>query len=232
MKRISVVLNIVNNDNLVVKYDLNEYISSFVYSQLEYNYPNLHGSKEIKDFCFSNIIFNGAKYERDGVHLSSSCKYHLLISSSDSNKIRTIKNAININKNRVYRINNIGFKIDSVNNDDKYRITNCANLKAVTPICITDKDGSYVSLIDNEDLFISGLKKNILHKCSLREGDIDIVVDRETITRKRVSYKDSSIIGFRFNFKITCDSNILERSYYGGFGIKNALGFGFVKMNK
>lgn len=78
MKRISIGLEILNHKDLIVNYSLNGEISSFIYSILRKEYPGLHESKEIKDFCFSNIIFKDAKYESDGIHLTNNSRAWLL----------------------------------------------------------------------------------------------------------------------------------------------------------
>lgn len=234
MNRISIVLEILNHKDLIVNYNLNWEISSFIYSILKNEYPRLHESKEIKDFCFSNIIFKDAKYESDAIHLTNNSRARLLFSSNDVNKLNSLILGL-CDNNKNYSIGNINFKIHSIHPDNNIVIDNEVNFKTETPICVTsEKDGKtyYVSLKDDEKLFIECLKKNMIHKNNFIDDSIDIEIDRTTIKQKRIAYKNTSIMGFLFNFKIKANKETIEKSFNGGFGTKNSLGFGYVNINK
>ena len=230
MKRISLVLEILNNDNLIVKYDLNEQISSFIYSLLEKEFPQLHNEKGIKNFCFSNIIFTKSKFEKEGILVTNS-KAHLLISSSEKRIIGSIVNSINSDR-KVYKIDNIRFKINAVYNDDFLKIDKELNLKTVTPICVIDKNSDCISLLENKELFVEFLKKNMIHKNNFINDNIIIEIDEQSIKQKKILYKEKKLLSFLFNFKVTSSQELIQNSYYKGFGLKNSIGFGFVKIIK
>ena len=193
-----------------------------------------HESGLPNKFSFFDVIFKNNTFSKDGIHISES-KAHLIISSDNQDILDKLIS--NINNQKVYRISNIIFKIVSIHNDDNINIPNDSTinlikLKTVSPIVINNYDEElYLSLINDEELFINGLKKNIITKIG-KPSDIDIIIDKNTIKQKAVNYKGGLIIGFLFDFKIISNNDVILKSYYNGFGSKNAIGFGFVKQIK
>lgn len=241
MKRISIAIDILNFKNLKVSYDLNHEIQSLIYSLLENEYKDLHDEITIKDFTFTNLIFRECK--RSNIVELNTSKAYLNISSDDENKISAIIKVLTSDVNKIYYISNIKFTISDIKDIDKSVINNKVKLRTETPICLTaqkeelkyltnpnKKEFPYISLIYDEDFFIKKLKHNILHKSNLFDDDIKININKKSIKRKSIPYKDGYIVCFHFEFEIEGKSEIIEKSYYAGFGTKNALGFGYVKL--
>ena len=225
MKRISLVLNVINSNNLVIEYYLNHEISSFVYSLI--NDIELHDIKCANKFCFSNIIFKN-NTSNNGLHIHES-KAHLLISSDLPNVISSIIK--NVDYNKIYKVSNILFKVVKIYEDNNINLNLPSKFKTFSPIVIEKFGGGEISLIDNPSFFISELKKTILNKIG-RVADINIIIDNSTIINRGVRFKGGYIEGYLFNFEIQSEYDVILKSYYNGFGNKNAMGFGFVKQIK
>jgi len=229
MKRISLVLNVLNYNNLVIEYYLNHEISAFVYSLV--NDQELHDSTETNKFSFSNIIFKNNTFENNnGIHIHES-KAHLIISSDRQNVIDSIIK--NVDYKKLYSVSNILFRIVSIHEDTDINLNIPSKFRTISPVVINNEPGKkgQISLILNKNMFISGLKTNISNKID-RVTDIDIIIDISTIIQRRVRYKDGYIMGYLFDFEIQSDYDVILKSYYNGFGCKNAIGFGFVKQIK
>ncbi|WP_200976484.1 CRISPR-associated endoribonuclease Cas6 [Echinicola sp. 20G] len=55
---------------------------------------------------------------------------------------------------------------------------------------------------------------------------------KKGITLKALEEKPIKVIGYQFDFMLRAPTIIQELGYYGGFGSKNALGFGCVRVNE
>lgn len=113
----------------------------------------------------------------------------IIISSNDVNKLNTLILGL-CNNNKNYSIANVNFKIHSIHPDNNILIDNEVKFKTETPICVTaEKDGKpyFVSLKDDENLFIECLKKNMIHKNNFVDDLIDIEIDRTSIKQKRIT---------------------------------------------
>lgn len=234
MNRIKISLEVLNYNDLIVDYNLNHELSSFFYALLKDDFPKLHDDKKIKNFVFSNIILPNAVYLKEGIALKSSYAC-ILFSSTDSKKVESIEKKLKI-KNKVYEVLNIHFKVNEVYNDDLKVMGSSLFLRTVTPACITiNKEGkeTFISLIDEPELFAEYMKKNIISKAKCENNEwIEIEIDKNSVKRKLIKFKNCYIQGFLFDFNIKCSPRIMSIVLYNGIGVKNAIGLGFVKIRK
>ena len=230
MKRISLVLDILNYNNLIIKYDLNYETSSLIYSWLKDEFPELHDKKDNKGFCYSDIITPNSKNTPNGLSISSP-KAYLNISSIHEDHILEIERKLNDNIGKIYDIDNIKIRVLKIYNDNHIDFSNSMNFWTLSPVCVSTIDNTEVSLLKTPEIFINSLKKNIINKYNIN-SDVEINIDQKSIKQKSIAYKDGHILAFLFNFNIKSDVDIIKKIYYNGLGIKNSIGFGMIRKNK
>lgn len=230
--RIEIGMDIINYRDLLVPYNLNREISSFLYSILQVSYNDLHDSIIKKDFCFSNIIFNKCKYNKT-IELTNN-KGLLLVSSIDNNKIESIFTGLNAQKNTLHKIGNVLFFIKYVK---KYRdnielSAEKFKLSLITPIIISDLDhNNKPCFIDISNSNYMNLLSNNISKIigrTITNNDINI----SNIKRKALEYKGIKLICYLYDIDIVCSEEEINQIYYQGIGSKTGLGFGMLKIKK
>jgi CRISPR-associated endoribonuclease Cas6 len=230
MKRISLVLDILNYNNLIIKYNLNYETSSLIYSWLEDEFPELHDDKDNKGFCYSDIITPNSKNITHGISISTP-KAYLNISSLHEDHILAIERKLNNNPGKIYDVDNIKFRVLKIYNDNHVDFSDNMDFWTLSPVCVSFIANEEVSLLNTPEIFINSLKKNIINKYNIT-SKLDINIDMKSIKRKKVTYKDGHILSFLFNFNIKGDVEIIKKIYYNGLGIKNSIGFGMIRKIK
>ncbi len=120
--------------------------------------------------------------------------------------------------------------------------------KCISSILVSEKSGNrYAKYISPEsDIYSKRLKQNLLrkiesfekhHKISLGintkrafEFELKTKPKSNLITIKAHTPYQSKLRGYKFDFKIKAQKELLKVGYYAGFGEKNAIGFGCCKI--
>lgn len=231
MKRIFLKLEILNSTNLLIPFDLNNKISSWIYSIVGDKMPMLHDSENPKNFCFSNISLSKKEITKNGLMLLSK-NAALIVSSTNCDFITHFLESIELNSRRPYQIGDIFFKIVDIKEDSIFPTANTFFMETITPICINykvDKKHIYINPIDHKELYIQQLKKNILSKTTIDES-IDLEIISNTIKHKSIKIKNGYVKAYHFSFMVSGSPEIIKHNYYSGFGVKNSQGFGLTNI--
>jgi CRISPR-associated endoribonuclease Cas6 len=142
----------------------------------------------------------------------------------------------NIDYNKIYKIDNVVFKIKSIKFDSEKISSNVVGLRTISPICIAKnhindngkKIKKFLSPSDNDynEYFI----KNFLGANNI---DVFLEIDKSSIKKKKIELFDNkqTVNAYIFDFFIKCDDiDLLNKNYFDGFGSKNSQGFGLVQL--
>jgi CRISPR-associated endoribonuclease Cas6 len=164
MKRIFIELKIFNEG--LISYNLNHKISSFIYSLLSEDLPEIHNTKK-SNFTFSNIMFENFTPQKNGMKLKSN-KGVVIISTTNEKIVDVLINNIKYNKN--YQLDNFYFNIINIKLDSDKILNDVVCFKTITPICLTKayirEDGKLRQkfLSPHDDEYKEYFLKNILNK--------------------------------------------------------------------
>lgn len=189
----------------------------------------LHNSKEIKLFCFSDLI---GKYTITDKELCFSNEVRWEIRSVDDSIIDSIVEILFYKKE--YELNNCPFIVAEIKIDSK-NFGNQINFTALTPI-VTNKttDGfrRYYSPNDNE--FYKSIANNLCKKYKLiynkeYENELEIsCIDLDRIKKCVTKFKGNYITAWYGKFELSASNEIINIAYYSGVGSNNSIGFGFI----
>lgn len=233
MSRVYLNLKFATKRNYV-DFNLNHKISSFIYSVISSDYKELHEQGKNK-FTFSNIMYESFKVLKNVIQVNSD-RAALIISSHDKKFIEDFLK--NLDKNKVYVIDNLVFKISDIKVDSTELKNDLVLMKTITPVVIDKKDekGKRVYLSPNDSEFKDFFLKNLIKKTetNINLGDIIFEINQKSVKRKSIKLKENQTVkGHEFEFILKCsDLNLLNKAFYSGFGSKNSAGFGMVQVVK
>lgn len=236
MKRIFIELKLKNIGNKIISFNQNHKISSFIYSLLKTEYPELHDSKIKNKFTFSHLMSNDIKIIKGvGIKLLSESVV-LIVSTSDEKMVDCFLNAIDYSE--TYRIEDVYFTIKKVKLDSDKIDSHTIHFRTITPICLTKsrviegKLSGQRFLSPNDEDYLEYLKKNIQEKIGVSEN-MEIYILPETVKSKSVELikNNQTVKAYNYDFMIKLDNpTLLNKCYFDGFGIKNSQGFGMVQI--
>lgn len=237
-------LAVVNELELPINY--NYYIQSLIYnllsdsvslSQKVHDSGYVSDSRRFKLFTFSSLV---GKYKIHQKKISFYDEVELEIRTIDDSIFAqlvsslTAKKAISLGRH-VLKIKSIVINYTQLT-EDHYHI------KMLSPIIVRSTPvGSNTSIFYNplENAFVTKLNDNCRRKyrAYFNEemlSDISIKPINFSLKNKVVtSYKDYLLTGWRGEYSIRGDANVLDFLYQVGLGEKNSMGFGAFKiMNK
>ena len=232
MKRVYLEIEILNHQGLKVKYDLNHSISSFIYKILDDK--ELHNSKKIKNFTFSNLLFGSHRRIKSGILVKDN-KGLLIVSSSEKDIIDKFIENVNssIKVNTTHKISNLFMRIVNHRVEQTLTSANASMFycETITPICLTKPGDRYEQYLgpDNPE-YLDYLKKHLNSRFGTNIN-IEFMVDRgKAIKSKMVDIKGTNVRGFKYNFFIRCDTATFNELYYSGIGAKCSQGMGMIKL--
>jgi CRISPR-associated endoribonuclease Cas6 len=245
MKRffLNLKINYIDGDIVNFSGDLKYQTSTWIYNNLIQD-DELKTSTDQKYFTFSRLFINSYNVVKNkGIKIDKNDNETVLIISTSNyfiaNKIE--QSLASLSKNQ--RIANIFFDVISYKIDDTIikSDSNCFMFSAIEPIVLDRKNekGQKVFLNPKTNIteYISFMKRNILRKAksNLTESDINIEILNDTIDsgNKFTVKNQNSIKGYKFDFMLYVKSdvdNIINTSYFSGFGSKNSQGYGMVEL--
>ncbi|HOO73926.1 MAG TPA: CRISPR-associated endoribonuclease Cas6 [Tepiditoga sp.] len=190
--------------------------------------------KNLKPFCFSDIISKNISVENKIINFGTSAEIFI------SSPVELLMDLIikNVLKEKYIRIGSENIKVKNVS-ATPYIFSNEIIVKTISPITIykinQDKSTTYYS--PGENLFFSILQKNFSTKLNF----FRIPDETFKITSEKYNPKDEKIIMYKNNFiikawkglyRIKGSSESINLALDWGIGMKNSAGFGMIQPVK
>lgn len=225
-------------------------LCSFVYKRLKYTDENfasfLHeeGFNGFRMFTFSQLFFENS-HVKNGSIIISEGKGKWYISSLSEDFIRNFFSSII--ENPFIELEGVLFNILQVRVLDEPKITDQMKFILISPLVVSipvENQGklSHKYLTPEDDFFQNAINVNLIKKYSAFFGKeisskVYIQPDWNYIQRKGritklIQIKNTFVRGTVFPFLIKGDPGLIKVGYEAGFGEKNSLGFGMVKVCK
>jgi CRISPR-associated endoribonuclease Cas6 len=256
--RFTLVLELISNNSknsLPINYQYE--LSSFVYHTLaradeQYTWW-LHENgftvdkKQFRLFSFSSFEIPTYKIEADRIIIDSDkIKWYISFLPEKSTEhfiqglFNNIEFSIGDSKSKV------NFRVSSVEMTNTELAYEILNFQTLSPVCITRHDPLQKQVIyENPDseyaseaLFLNLKNKYKAYFGHEYEGESTFEFkllskpQSKLITIKTNTPEQSRVKGFKFKFSLKADPQLMQIMYHCGLGEKNAMGFGFVELNK
>ncbi len=222
-----------------IPYNYNYYIGSFIYSSIQSADSNiseyLHYSKDIKLFTFSDLKGVIPMGER-GLLIKDNCFFFF----SSPRKDISIPFVEGLFQNSSFHIAGVPLNLESVELLKDIEIDDSIRFRTISPICITTKlnmDGKLKTwdLSPTDLKFYKNLERNLIKKYSLYYGkeienckvNFDIAGILRSTKRK---IKNTFHTAHYIEFNVYGTPDLIKLGYDAGFGEKNSMGFGMVKV--
>ena len=106
--------------------------------------------------------------------------------------------------------------------------------RTLSPICVSqnvvgEKHAQYVA--PEQEQFSQLLVQNLLRKQQAHQRQLTVpfrVLSKPE--QKLIHVRGTKIRCYLFNFELTAPTDLLEMGYFSGFGEKNSMGFGMVRL--
>lgn len=234
------------NSNPLLPFNYRHKISAMIYDNIrnDVNCKNIHDSKEISEFSFSNIKFEG-KYNISSNGIIPSRYFYFYISSSNIDIINSLTDMLGEIK---MFSNTFLFKIVSIlPTDIDYNhymfYSECLQTKKI--VGVSGKE-TIISYNPNEIEFKLAIFNNLIKKYQKMTDDkttkfniqeMDIKYDFDDNNKKqsgleKVKYGDYdySLKYFKLKFELVCPDVLKRVAIVSGIGEKNNFGFGFIEL--
>ena len=147
------------------------------------------------------------------------------------------------------RISQVDYEIRQIQAAERMDFKEEMTYRCLSPVFLScsREDGGADYLSPTDERFKSVFENNLIQRLmsfdtslSFKELEddfpkIEFVLKsspkKKGITLKSLEEKPIKVIGYQFDFLLRAPAIIQELGYYGGFGSKNALGFGCVEVN-
>ncbi|HBF7094656.1 TPA: CRISPR-associated endoribonuclease Cas6 [Clostridioides difficile] len=183
------------------------------------------------------MIFEDAKYSKEGIHLNSRTKIRLILSGYDDILNNIIKGFI---KCKVFKLYNIEFKLSNMDEDSKIGFNSITLYKVRSPIVASLydlKSKKQVYLNPMQEEFYKALHDNLMKKYKLiynKEYTGEVYFDIEDVLSVKKKYVTNIkgkgfVIGYTdFEIFVEADKDMQKVIYYCGLGEKNSIGMGLL----
>ncbi|HFL2405918.1 TPA: CRISPR-associated endoribonuclease Cas6 [Clostridioides difficile] len=234
------------DDESVLDYNYQYELMKRIYEAIEINDRrkalSLHNEgykidkKVFKLFNYT-MMFEDAKYSKEGIHLNSRTKIRLILSGYDDILNNIIKGFI---KCKVFKIYNIEFKLSNMDEDSKIGFNNITLYKVRSPIVASLydlKSKKQVYLNPMQEEFYKALHDNLMKKYKLiynKEYTGEVYFDIEDVLSVKKKYVTNIkgkgfVIGYTdFEIFVEADKDMQKVIYYCGLGEKNSIGMGLL----
>lgn len=257
--RFKVNLEVQNNNDCLLPINYQYELSAWIYNILNYGDAEfakwLHqkgyrnGKKQFKLFNFSNLKINDYKVHNDRLKIYSPL-ISFFISFYPLESISPFINGLFKKQELTIadKISKVNFKVNSIDKQPDPEFTNNMAFRCISPLVISyadeqmrNKKADYL-FPDGEKyqrIFLQNLmnKFQVFYQKSFNDNEItDFEIKilskpkSRLITIKSGTPQESKIKGYMFDFAIKAPAKLIKLGYYGGFGEKNSLGFGCVKL--
>ncbi len=194
----------------------------------------IHSSTECKHFTFSLLQVPERKISPEGIYVEDGCSF--LVSSPVREVIQSFVEGIL--ESPVVRIGGVQFEVESVEVLGSPEFDGGCVFSTLSPIIVRtvkEEDGKkrIVDLYPTDAKFYENLKGNLVRKYTRLYGEekknISFSVPFST-KFMRIQIKETFHRASLMRFEVKGDSGLLRLGYEAGFGEKNSMGFGMVKM--
>ena len=195
----------------------------------------LHQPRKIKFFTFSKLMAEKRKIERDKLEIEGTTFFKF--SSPRKDIVAALVNGL-LEKPEV-EIANADFIISSIEVLKEKEIKEKETFVTLSPISVTTVKGNNgyrktIDLYPDEPKFYENLKKNLIKKYMLlygkepenKEMDIKVIKAKP----KRIKIKNTYHRCTEMVFEARGSKELLSVGYQAGFGERNSMGFGMVKV--
>lgn len=195
----------------------------------------LHRPKTIKLFTFSKLMAKKRKIEGEEIKIEGNASFFF---SSPKKEIIVALIGGLLEKPQV-KIKNAEFNVSSIEVLKEKEIGSKETFVTLSPISITTVKGNngyrkMVDLYPSELKFYENLKKNLIKKYMMlyekepsnSELDIEVIKAKP----KRIKIKNTFHRCIEMVFKARGSKELLNIGYQAGFGERNSMGFGMVKV--
>ena len=233
--RLKIEFNVLEN-TLNVNY--NYLIASFIYKCIQRANPEmsleLHKPNCFKFFTFSRIDIPNKRFEIVGDKLViKSNRVNLYFSTP---KVEIAESFVEgLLKKPEVKIGSAEFVVSSVKVLKEYEIGNKVRFATLSPISVTTvKDGRIYDLYPKDAKFYENLRMNLVKKFITLYGKIpknhDLKIKPLKVKPKRIKVKNTFHRCVEMVFDAEGSKELLEIGYKAGFGERNSMGFGMVKV--
>lgn len=230
--------------SLLLPFDHQYALASYIYKTIGKTDPEyfiwLHNKRNFKFFTFSYLMAKKRKVRENGMEIKSD-KLYFFVSSPMVKFMKALISGMLSNP----EVNICGIKgvVESIRILEKPELKSRIKLKTLSPIIVRKplkENGKLkaVELYPTDEEFserlISNLKKKFEEFCLMErkktkpEGEISIEFVRFKPKRHRImNTYHRCILG---EFVVEGDEKLIEFGYEAGFGEKNSMGFGMVRV--
>ncbi|MGC9375391.1 MAG: CRISPR-associated endoribonuclease Cas6 [Bacteroidales bacterium] len=257
--RFKINLEVKKNNDCLLPLNYQYELSAWIYNILNYGdtefaqwlhykgYTN--DKKQFKLFTFSNLKVKDYKIHSDRMKIFSP-QVSFYISFYPDESISPFINGL-FKKQELSigdKISRVNFKVISLDKQPEPEFKNSMNFRCISPIVISyadeqmhNKKADYL-FPDGEKyqrIFIQNLinKYESFYRKSIKlseDNKISLKIlsrpKSRLVTIKANTPQENKIKGYLFDFTIKSPVELIKIGYYGGFGEKNSLGFGCVKI--
>jgi CRISPR-associated endoribonuclease Cas6 len=195
---------------------------------------SIHSSTDYKFFTFSWLQIPDRKISKEGIFVNGDC--YFLFSSPITEIVTCFVEGI-LGK-PVVKIGDTKFEVESVEVMKRPEINGKTVFKTLSPIIVrtAEHQGGRLRIVDlypTEEKFYENLRENLMKKYKMlySEERGDIVISPPFRSKQvRIRIKDTFHRASHMMFEAKGDSELLQLGYEAGFGEKNSMGFGMVRV--
>ena len=233
--RLKVEFNVIEN---TIDVNYNYYVASFVYRCIKLSdlwlSLGLHFNDGFKFFTFSRIDVPRRKFKIVGDKMIIESDVVNLYFSTPKPEIAE-SFVEGLLKDPNVKIGSLELVVSSVKVLKEHEIKNKATFATLSPINVTTvKDGRPYDLYPNDPKFYENLKRNLIRKYIALRGEVpentDLIIKPLKVKPKRIKVKNTYHRCVEMIFKAEGSKELLELGYKAGFGERNSMGFGMVKV--
>ncbi len=213
------------------------YIASLIYRCVQRSDPylslELH-KPGIKLWTFSRLMVPGKKFRIAGDRMIiDSDTVHLYFSTPKTEIASAFVDGL-LKKPEI-EIGKVKFLVSEVRVVKEHKIGGIAKFVTLSPISVTTvRNGKTFDLYPNDSKFYENLRKNLIKKYILLHGcvpsDSKLEVKPLKVKPKRIRIKNTYHRCVEMVFLAKGSKELLELGYKAGFGERNSMGFGMVKV--
>ena len=193
----------------------------------------LHSSKGYKFFTFSELRSKKRAVTKEGIFFKN-C--HFFVSSPRKEVISSLVEGLL--QSPEVRINGVKFFLDSIEVLESPELGNSVTLSTLSPIIVRTarkENGKLrtIDLLPHESKFYENLRKNLVRKYESFYGEVREEIDflkPISVKPKRIEIKGTYHRASHMTFGVKGDRKLIEFGYETGFGEKNSMGFGMVRV--
>lgn len=240
-------LTINSSENIVLPFQYNHIIQALLYnfindkeySDFLHNKGYTYNNRNFKLFCFSNVLTEPIKIDRQVKKFVFPEEISICISCVDSEFLRYIFQSFAVSEkelrlsNNQAHISNVFFRQDIQNYEEEMEVKTLSPITVYSTLFSADGKKKTYYYNPNEDEFSENIRKNLIKKYNAfyNEEPKDLSFSIKPIgriTEKVVIYKGFVIKAHSGSFKISGSLDLKKIAFSSGLGSKNSQGFGFI----